>query len=134
MAREKGIYRRRDSRFWWIAATLPDGTRICTSARTEDRKQAQAYLGKLIHDAYVSKFLGGKTPRSWKDAVVRFLEVKATLRDLKQYRGNCRRLDGYLGNKMLSEMDGDTVWRVIQGELKRGKKVATVNRHLALMR
>jgi integrase len=134
MAREQGTYRRQDSRFWWIAATLPDGTRICKSARTEDRKQAQAYLGKLIHDAYVSKYLGGKTPRSWKEAVVRFLEVKATLRDLKQYRGNCRRLDAYLGNKMLSEIDGDTVWQVIQGELKRGKKVATVNRHLALMR
>ena len=134
MAREKGVYRRQDSRFWWIATTLPDGTRIRASAGTESREQAEAYLGKLIHDAYVSKYLGKKAQRAWKEAVVRFLEVKATLRDLKQYRGNCRRLDGYLGNKMLNEIDGDTVWQVIQGELKRGKKVATVNRHLALMR
>lgn len=88
----------------------------------------------MIHDAYVAKYLGGKPKRSWKEAVVRFLEVKATLRDVKQYRGNCRRLDAYLGNKMLDEIDGDTVWSVIQGEMKQGKKIATVNRHLALMR
>ncbi len=134
MAQETGVYRRPDSRFWWIAATLPDGTRIRTSARTEAREEAEAYLAKLIHDAYVAKYLGGKPKRSWKEAVVRFLEVKATLRDLKQYRGNCRRLDAYLGDKWLDEIDGDTVWSVIQGELKQGKKVATVNRHLALMR
>jgi len=28
MARETGIYRRPDSRFWWIATTLPNGKRL----------------------------------------------------------------------------------------------------------
>ncbi|MDP2197048.1 MAG: tyrosine-type recombinase/integrase, partial [Sulfurimicrobium sp.] len=75
-----------------------------------------------------------KPKRSWKEAVVRFLQVKATLRDIKQYQGNCRRLDAYLGNKMLDEIIGDTVWSVVQGEMAQGKAIATVNRHLALMR
>lgn len=60
--------------------------------------------------------------------------MKSTLRDVKQYRGNCRRLDAYLGDKLLNEIDGDMVWQIVQGELQQGKKVATVNRHLALLR
>ena len=42
MARETGIYRRRDSRFWWIDVVLPSGKRVCLSARTEDRAEAEA--------------------------------------------------------------------------------------------
>ncbi len=35
---------------------------------------------------------------------------------------------------MLNQINGDVVWQVIQREMKRGIKVATVNRHLAVMR
>lgn len=134
MARENGVYRRPDSKFWWISATLPDGTRIRQSAGTDNQEQAEAYLAKLVHDAYMASYLGIKPKRSWKEAVVRFLQVKATLRDIKQYQGNCRRLDAYLGDKMLNDINGDTVWAVVQGEMAQGKAIATVNRHLALMR
>ena len=65
---------------------------------------------------------------------MRFLEVKSHLRDVKQYRGICRQLHAYLGGMMLNQINGDVVWHVIQGELKRGSKIATVNRHLAVMR
>lgn len=82
----------------------------------------------------MASYLGIKPKRSWKEAVVRFLQVKATLRDVKQYQGNCRRLDAYLGDKMLNDINGDTVWAVVQGEMAQGKAIATVNRHLALMR
>ena len=65
---------------------------------------------------------------------MRFLEVKSHLKDVKQYRGQCRRLHLYLGDMMLNQINGDVVWQVIQKELKRGMKIATVNRHLAVMR
>jgi len=35
---------------------------------------------------------------------------------------------------MLDELTGDVIWRVIERELKKGNKPATVNRYLALMR
>ena len=35
---------------------------------------------------------------------------------------------------MLDEISGDMIWNVVQGELKRGNKPATVNRYLALIR
>ena len=134
MARETGVYRRPDSRYWWICATLPNGQAIRHSARTEIREEAEALLAKIRHEAYLESYLGVKPKRSWQEAVVRFLDVKAHLRDVKQYRGQCRRLHGYLGDVMLNDINGDTVWRIIQGELKQGKKIATVNRHLAVLR
>ncbi len=134
MARETGIYRRSDSRYWWISCTLSNGKRIRQSAGTEDRNEAEALLAKLTLEAYREQHFGIKPQRSWQEAVVRFLEVKSHLKDVKQYRGQCRRLHLYLGDMMLDQISGDVVWQVIQKELKRGMKIATVNRHLAVMR
>lgn len=131
---KEGLYRRQDSRFWWMAATLPNGKRIRQSSGTEDRAEAEALLAKIKLEAFREFHFGIKPERSWQEAVVRFLEVKATLRDVKGYRGICRRLDEYLGGKMLNQINGDVVWNIIQGELKRGNAIATVNRHLAVTR
>jgi integrase len=85
-------------------------------------------------EAYREIHFGIKPQRSWQEAVVRFLEVKSHLRDAKNYRGLCRQLHEYLGNLMLDQINGDTVWHVIQRESRRGSKIATINRHLAVMR
>lgn len=45
-----------------------------------------------------------------------------------------RKLDSYLGSTMLDQINGDVIWRIVQGELKRGNMPATVNRHLSVLR
>lgn len=35
---------------------------------------------------------------------------------------------------MLNQISGDVIWNIVQGELKRGNKIATLNRHLAVTR
>lgn len=134
MARKEGIYRRPDSGFWWICATLPNGKRVRQSAGTEIRADAEAYLAKLKLDAYRETYFGIKPQRSWQDAVVRYLELKRTLRSFSDVQRICRFLDPYLGSMMLNQINGDVVWSIIQGERKRGNKPATVNRTLSTMR
>lgn len=134
MARETGIYRRAGSRFWWIDFALPSGQRLRRSTKTPDRKDAEALLNKLKLDAYRGAVLGVKPHRSWQEAVVRYLAVKAGLRSIEDTRRICRKLDPYFGSQMLHQIDGDAVWKVVQGELKKGNKPATVNRYLALIR
>ena len=46
----------------------------------------------------------------------------------------CRLLDPYLGKLMLQHINGDVVWGIVQGELKKGNKPATVNRYLSTVR
>lgn len=134
MARERGIYRRPDSRFWWIDAVLPNGERIRQSARTERREEAEALLAKLKLDAFRHQHFGIKPRRSWQDAVVRYLTLKANLRSIEDVRRILRKLDPYFGTLLLDEVNGDMIWSVVQAKLKEGKTAATVNRYLACIR
>jgi integrase len=134
MARETGIHRRKDSRFWWIDCVLPNGKRIRQSTGTQNRQEAEAFLAKLKHDAHRESFLGIKPKRSWQDAVVRYLVVKSNLRSIEDVKRICRKLDPYLGSLLLDQISGDVLLEIIQRELSKGNKPATVNRYLALIR
>jgi integrase len=134
MARETGIYRRPNSRFWWIDAVLPSGQRLRGSTKTENREEAEALLIKLKHEDYLASYLGVRAKRSWQEAVVRYLAVKANLRSIEDVRRICCKLDRYLGALMLDQITGDVIWTVIQGEMKKGNKPATINRYLATIR
>ena len=134
MARETGIYRRPDSKFWWTSATLQNGKRLRQSAGTENREDAEALLAKLTLDAYREAHFGFKPERSWQEAVVRYLEAKATLRSYKDIRRTCRDLHSYLGELNLSQIKGDVIWAVILGERKKGHSIATINRTLEIGR
>lgn len=134
MAQDVGIYRRPDSRYWWICTTLPNGKRLRQSAGTEHREEAEALLAKLKLDAYREAHFGLKRPRSWQEAVVRYLECKATLRSIRDVKRICRGLHPYLGSLTLNQINGDVIWSIVQGELRKGNKPATVNRYLATLR
>jgi integrase len=131
---QEGVYRRRDSRYWWIATTLPNGKRIRQSAGTENRQDAEALLAKIRLKAFREHHFGIKPQRSWQEAVVRYLTIKANLRSYRDVQRICRMLDPCLGNLTLNQINGDVIWSVVQGQLKKGNTPATVNRYLALMR
>lgn len=134
MARETGLHRRHDSPFWWIDVVLPNGRRIRQSTRTKNRAEAEAFLLKLKHDAFRESHLGIKPKRTWQEAVVRYLSIKACLRDIEKQCRLCRKLDPYLGKLKLNDINGDVIWKICETELKKGNKPATVNRCLALIR
>lgn len=134
MARPEGLYRRPDSGYWWINATLPNGQRIRQSAGTENREDAEALLAKLKLDAYRGHHFGIKPQRSWQEAVIRYLELKRGLRSISDVQRVLRFLDPYLGKTMLDQINGDMVWKIVQGEFKKGNKPATVNRYLSVLR
>src|SRR5450755_1447688 len=103
MARETGVYRRGDSRHWWIATTLPNGQRVRQSAGTEVRREAEALLAKLKVEVFRESNFGIKPQRSWQKAVVRYLSGKQHLRSIADVRRICRRLDPYLGELQLRD-------------------------------
>ena len=134
MARERGVYRRGGSRYWWIAAKLSNGQYVRQSSVTEDRDEAEALLAKPKIEAFRAFNFGVKPQHSWQEAVVRYLTAKSNLRSFRDVQRICRMLDPYLGQLMLSHINGDVIWSVAHGELKRGNAPATVNRYLATIR
>jgi len=131
---QNGVYRRPDSGFWWINATLPNGKRVRKSTGTQNREEAEAYLAKIKLDAYREVHFGIKPQRTWQEAVVRYLQVKATLRSFRDVKRICVHLHPYLKDLTLNQISGDIIWSVVQGEFKKGNKAATVNRYLATIR
>lgn len=131
---QEGVYRRKNTRFWWITTTLPNGKRIRQSAGTENRKDAEALLAKIRLNAYQEFHFGVKPKRTWQEAVVRYLAIKSNLRSFRDVQRICRLLDPYLGNLTLDQINGDVIWTIIQGQLKKGNAPATINRYLALIR
>lgn len=131
---QEGIYRRKKSRFWWIATTLPNGKRIRQSAGTEIRKDAEALLAKIRLEAFREHHFDIKPQRSWQEAVVRYLAIKANLRSFNDVQRICRMLDPYLSCLTLNQINGDVIWSIVQGQLRKGNTPATVNRYLAMIR
>ncbi|HZQ75499.1 MAG TPA: site-specific integrase [Burkholderiales bacterium] len=66
--------------------------------------------------------------------MVRYLEVKKSLRSSRDVKRICRILHPILGNRMLAEIDGDVIWSITERLSKRGIAPATVNRYLATVR
>lgn len=134
MTRETGIYKRPDSRYWWINVTLPNGKHVRKSTWTEDQQQALALLSKMRLDAFKEVCIGLKPERTWTEAVTRYLVVKSSLRSYRDVERQFRKLAPYLSHLSLLQINGDVIWQISQGELTRGCKPATVNRCLAALR
>jgi integrase len=134
MARERGLFRRGDSRYWWVKAVLPNGRRVRQSTGTENREEAEALLAKLKAEAFRETHLGIKPRQHWQEAVVRYIALKENLRSIADVRRTFRKLDPYLGKLYLDQITGDVIWKVIEGELKKGNKPATVNQYLCVIR
>ena len=66
MARERGLYQRKDSPYWWIDVVLPDGRRVCQSTRLRDRDAATEFLVRLKADAYNAPPPRLPPERSWR--------------------------------------------------------------------
>lgn len=135
MAREKGLYRRKDSPYWWIDVILPDGRRVCQSTRLKLQRDAEEYLINLKAQAYEAARYGVPTNRSWRDAVLRYLSENKDKRSLSDDKDHLRKLDPYLGGKLLTEISMDALWPFIHHRQEvDGVANATINRALEIVR
>jgi integrase len=135
MARERGLYQRKDSPFWWIDVVLPDGRRVCKSTRLRGLEDAEEYLIRLKAETYDATRKGIQLDHSWPDAVLRYLRENVDKRSLSDDKDHLRRLDAYLGKKQLREISMDALWPFIHDRRERdGVANSTVNRALEIVR
>ncbi len=135
MAREKGLYRRQDSPYWWIKTVLPDGRRVCKSTRLKVLEDAEEFLIRLKAEAYEAARTGVPAEQTWQIAVLRYLEDNADKRSLDDDKDHLLKLDPYLRDKCLVDINMD-VLRVFVQHRKQvdGVANATINRALEIVR
>lgn len=134
------LYRRPNSRFWWVRFTTPDGREIRRSTGTDDRKAAEGYEAKLKLDLWRVARLGEKPRHSWQEAVIRWIDETAHKASHEDDLAHLRWLDAHLGTLMLDEIDREklrSLAKVRQKEKARvsGQPVSngTVNRMLSVV-
>ena len=135
MARERGLYRRKDSRFWWIGLVLPDGRRVCQSTGCINRTDAESYAVRLKNEAIEARQQGLHGIFVWQQAVVRYLEEFADKRSLSDDKDHLKKLDPYLRSLKLDAIDMTVLQPFIRDrKVKDGVSNATINRALEVVR
>ena len=66
------LFKRNDSSYWWVRF-IHNGRRIQHSTGTADQAKAQEYHDKLKASLWDQERLGVKPPRTWNEAVVKYL-------------------------------------------------------------
>ena len=127
------LFKRKDSPYWWVKLTPRSGPAIQRSTGTADKVAAQEYHDKLKASLWDQERLGIKPKRSWREAVVKWLEETSEKATHKEDIKKLRWLDAYLGKLNLDEITLDVIDRIRSARLKVGSK-GTCNRYLALVR
>jgi len=126
------LYKRKDSSVWWVKIVI-DGRKVQRSTGTDDKIKAQEFHDRLKAQMWEQNRLGVKARRSWKEAVVRWLEETSEKATHHEDKRKLIWLDGYLGELMLDEVTLDVIDSIRAAKLKEATK-ATTNRYLALIR
>jgi integrase len=127
------LFKRKDSPYWWVKLTPRSGPPIQRSSGTTDKVAAQEYHDKLKASLWEQERLGIKPKRSWREAVVRWLDETSDKATHKEDKKKLVWLHGFLGDLDLDQITLDVIDRVRSAKLKEASK-ATTNRYLALGR
>lgn len=127
------LYKRHDSRIWWAAIRLPDGSRVCRSTGTAKRKEAQEWLDRLRSDLWRVHRLGERPSYTWQQAVVRWCEEKAHKATANEDRRMFQWLDQFLAGRLLHTITRDEIQAIGEAKVQQSSR-ATANRYLALVR
>lgn len=141
------LFKRKDSKNWWIEITSPDGKRVQQSTGTEIRQLAEEFHDRLKTDFWEQKRLGVKVRRTWQEAVIKYLAEKSQKKTIDTDKSHLRWLNAFLNDKYLDEINRDLVSeikiaRMQPYETPRQKgparkivpKPSTVNRTLEIIR
>lgn len=127
------LFKRNDSPYWWVKITPRSGPPIQRSVGTTDKVAAQEYHDKLKASLWEQERLGIKPKRSWREAVVRWLEETSDKATHGEDKKKLVWLHAFLGDLTLDQITLDVIDRIRSAKLKEASK-GTVNRYLALVR
>ena len=127
------LYKRKNSPYWWVSITH-NGRRIQRSTGTSDEEKAREYHDKLKASLWDEARLGVKPSRTWKEAVVRYLEETVHKASQSDDKAHLRWVDRFLGASQLREIDRDMLDRILSARKAGGVSNATVNRTMEVVR
>ena len=127
------LFKRKDSPIWWISFTVR-GRRTRCSSGTTDKAKALELHDKWKSEAWRKISLNEKPKFEWKDAALRWLEVKAEKATLHDDEAHLLFIQNFWKGKKLAEIGKEEIDRLKAKKKATGVSNATVNRMLSLVR
>ena len=126
------LYKREGSPYWWVKFSHR-GCAIRRSTGTEDKIKASEYEARLRAQLWDEDRLGVKPERSWKEAVLKYVEETSHKASHRDDVLHFKYLDRFLGPLKLSEIDRAVLDRITAARRREGVANASVNRVLGVV-
>lgn len=122
------LYKRKDSRYYWVKLAVKGQKPIQESTGTADKQQAREYEAKRLNELWEQSRLGIKPKYFWEEAVVKYIEEtmhnKSHPTDLVHFRWLSPHLDG----KYLNDINRSLLDRITSIRKNEGVSNGSVNR------
>ncbi len=126
------LYKREGSPHWWIRFSIA-GRKVRKSTGTEDRQLAEEFERREWDRVYRLRKLGDRGQHTFGEASGRWL-TETTKRSVNRDRSILAWLDEHLRNEALAAIDREAIDELRGLLLDEGRKPATVDRYMALLR
>ncbi|WP_097460832.1 tyrosine-type recombinase/integrase [Mangrovitalea sediminis] len=127
-----GLYKS-ESGIWHIDKRVR-GIRIRESTGTSEKAEAESYLARKMEETRQASVYGVRPERTWRQAATRYLRDHQHKKSVDRDAQDFKLLDPFIGDLLLRKVHAGTLERFIQARKAEGRKSATVNRSLAVVR
>lgn len=124
------LYKRKDSKNWWYAFTLPNGKQTRNSTRSPDKKTAQRIADQAKANSWRPEHLTQNV--KWVNAAERWIKEAQKTR-INEDKAKLKYLSTFLNHLLIKQITSDVIELIIDARLQEGVSNATVNRYTALV-
>lgn len=124
--------RQRDG-IWHIEKRIV-GVPVFESCRTGNLAEAEAYLARRIEGVRKAKLFGVRPVRYWREAAIKYIEVKQDKRSLADDAIHLKALDPFIGNLPIDQVHDGTLVPYIEACRRKGLRTKSINNALGVVR
>jgi integrase len=131
---QDGLYRRKDSPWWWASYVDGSGRRTRRSTGTADRKEAETLPAKWKLEAHREKHWGEQPSRTFDELMLAYLDGPgADKRSAERDRHSAKRLYPFFTCRELHTLTASDIRAYIDTRKEDGVGPGTVNREIGLL-
>lgn len=131
---QDGLYRRKDSPYWWASFTDASGTRTRCSTGTADRREAEALLAKWRLESHRERRWGEQPSRTFDELMLAYLRaVTANKRCGERDYDSLKRLTPFFTGRELHAIGPRDVRTYVEQRRTAGAQPGTINKEVGLL-
>lgn len=129
------IYRRPDSKFWWMNYTDAYGIPVRRSTQTEEKKDARVLYQQVVAEVWREKHMGVQAPRTLAQVLRPYLHhARRHQRSVESTLYRVQTLKHYFpDDTVVNRLTGQDIRSYSEKRLEAGAAPATINRELSAL-